>query len=210
MRHWDVRQPFGEGIHMDDLLKRSWWVFALRGVLALAFGILAVLWPGATLLVLVALFAAWMLISGAAATYASLKNRRSDKAWWLVLLLGLVSLTAGVIAVLDPNITILVLVLLMGANALVTGVLDIVMAVRLRKTIEREWMLALAGAISIVFGVLVLLFPAAGALAMVWLVSFYAVVTGALLLTLAFRARNWSAELGSSPDNVRKVGRHAT
>ena len=133
---------------MDDLLKRSWWVLALRGALALTFGILAVLWPGATLLVLVALFAAWMLIGGAAATYASLKNKRSDEAWWLVLLLGLVSFTAGVIAVLNPGMTILVLVLLMGANALVTGVLEIVMAVRLRKTIEREWLLAFAGTVS--------------------------------------------------------------
>ncbi len=194
---------------MEDLLKRSWWVLALQGALALTFGILAVLWPGATLLVLVALFAAWMLIGGAAATYASLKNKRSDKAWWLVLLLGLVSLTAGVIAVFDPGMTILVLVLLMGANALVTGVLQIVMAVRLRKTIEREWLLALAGAVSIAFGVLVLLFPAAGALAMVWLVSFYAVFTGTLLLTLAFRARKWSAQPRSSTDTVQNVGRHA-
>ena len=194
---------------MDDLLKRSWWVLALQGVLALTFGILAVLWPGATLLVLVALFAAWMLISGAAATYASLKNRRSDKAWWLVLLLGLVSFAAGVIAVFNPGMTILVLVLLMGANALITGVLQIVIAVRLRKTIEREWLLALAGIVSIVFGVLVLVFPAAGALAMVWLVSFYAVFTGTLLLILALRARKWSAQPRSSTDNVRNVGRHA-
>ena len=194
---------------MDDLLKRSWWVLALQGVLGLTFGILAVLWPGATLLVLVALFAAWMLISGAAATYASLKNRRSDKAWWLVLLLGLVSFAAGVIAVFNPGMTILVLVLLMGANALITGVLQIVIAVRLRKTIEREWLLALAGIVSIVFGVLVLVFPAAGALAMVWLVSFYAVFTGTLLLILALRARKWSAQPRSSTDNVRNVGRHA-
>ena len=194
---------------MEDLLKRSWWVLALRGALALAFGILAVLWPGATLLVLVALFAAWMLIAGAAATFASLRNKRSDKAWWLELLLGLVSFTAGVIAVLNPGMTILVLVLLMGANALVTGVLEIVMAVRLRKTIEGEWLLALAGTVSIVFGVLVLLFPDAGALAMVWLVSFYAVFTGTLLLTLAFRARKWSAQPRSPTDTVRNVGRHA-
>ena len=195
---------------MDDLLPRSWWVLALQRVLGLTFGILAVLWPGATLLVLVALFAAWMLISGAAATYASLKNRRSDKAWWLVLLLGLVSFAAGVIAVFNPGMTILVLVLLMGANALITGVLQIVIAVRLRKTIEREWLLALAGIVSIVFGVLVLVFPAAGALAMVWLVSFYAVFTGTLLLTLAFRARKWNVQATSSTGNVRNVGRHAT
>jgi uncharacterized membrane protein HdeD (DUF308 family) len=210
MRHLGDSQPFTEVIQMGDLIKRSWWMLALRGALAVAFGVLAVLWPDATLLLLVALFAAWMLLSGAAATYASLKYRRADKAWWLVLLLGLVSFAAGVIAVLDPHMTILALVLLMGANALVTGALEIVMAVRLRKVIEREWLLALAGAVSVAFGVLVVLFPAAGALALVWLVSFYAVVTGALLLTLAFRARNWSAQGRSSIDHVRNVGRHAT
>src|ERR1700704_4177013 len=125
---------------MDQLLLRSWWMLALRGAAALLFGILALIWPGITLLVLVALFAAYALISGGAAVVASIRNRNSDKGWWLILLLGLVSLVAGVIAVFNPGITILVLVVLMGANALVTGILDIVVAIRLRKQIQREWL----------------------------------------------------------------------
>jgi uncharacterized membrane protein HdeD (DUF308 family) len=179
-------------------------MLALRGVLALAFGILAIVWPAATLLVLVAFFAAWMLIGGAAARYAAIRNRHSERHWWVVLLIGLVSLVAGIVAVFNPGVTVLVLVALMGVNALITGVLEIVMAVRLRKTIEREWMLALAGAISVAFGALVLLFPIAGAFTMVWLVSFYAVVTGVLLLTLAFRARRWAARPGAHDRSMRR------
>jgi uncharacterized membrane protein HdeD (DUF308 family) len=185
---------------MDQLLLRSWWMLALRGAAALLFGILALIWPGITLLVLVALFAAYALISGGAAVVAAIRHRGSDKAWWLILLLGLVSLVAGVIAVFNPGITILVLVLLMGANALVTGILDIVVAIRLRKQIQREWLLAVAGVVSIVFGLLVFLLPAAGALAMVFMVSFYATLTGILLLALAFRARKWAKRSGKAGD----------
>src|SRR2546421_2183752 len=115
---------------MDQLLLRSWWMLALRGAAALLFGILALIWPGMTLLVLVALFAAYALISGGASVAAAIKHRKSDKGWWLILLLGLVSLAAGVIAIFNPGITVFVLVLLLGANALITGILDIVIAIR--------------------------------------------------------------------------------
>lgn len=176
---------------MNQMLSQSWWMLALRGAVAVVFGILAIAWPGLTLLWLVALFAAYALIAGAVSTYAAVKNRRSDEDWWLVLLLGLVSIGAGVVAVLHPDLTALVLVLVMGANALLTGVLDIAIAIRLRRVIRGEWLLILAGIVSIVFGVMVFLFPAAGALALVWLISFYAVLTGVLLLAAAFRARSW-------------------
>jgi uncharacterized membrane protein HdeD (DUF308 family) len=176
---------------MNELLLQSWWMLALRGAIAVLFGVLAVLWPGITLLWLAALFAAYALIGGAVSIIGAVKNRKSDEEWWLILLLGLVSLGAGVIAVLHPGLTALVLVLIMGANALVTGVLDIAVAIRLRKVIRGEWLLILAGIVSIVFGVLVFLFPGAGALALVWLISVYAIVTGVLLLALAFRARTW-------------------
>jgi uncharacterized membrane protein HdeD (DUF308 family) len=175
---------------MNDFLQKSWWMLALRGVAALLFGILAILWPSITLLVLVALFAAYALITAGASIYAAVRNRKTDSGWWMVLLLGLVAFAAGVLALIYPAITALVLVLLMGANALVTGVLDIAVAVRLRKTISNEWLLILSGAVSVIFGVLVILFPGAGALAMVWLVSFYAVFTGVLLLALALRMRS--------------------
>lgn len=176
---------------MDDLLSRSWWMLALRGVLALAFGILALIWPSLTLAALVALFAAYVLISGVVSILGAIKNRKADREWWLILILGLVSVAAGVISIMQPALTALVLVLMMGANALVTGVLDIAVAIRLRKTIEGEWLLIAAGIASIIFGILVFLFPGAGALALVWLISAHAIATGILLLGLAFRARGW-------------------
>ena len=176
---------------MKELLMRSWWMLALRGAIAILFGILALLWPGLTLLFLVAMFAAFAVLSGAVAIAGAVKNRDSDKGWWLILLLGLISIGAGVIAIFYPGITALALVLVMGANALITGVLDIAVAIRLRKVV-------LAGVASIVFGALVFMFPGAGALALVWLISFYAVFTGTLLLALAFRVRAWA----SRPENV--------
>src|SRR3979411_2817585 len=177
---------------MKELLMRSWWMLALRGAIAILFGILALLWPGLTLLFLVAMFAAFAVLSGAVAVVGAVKNRDSDKGWWLILLLGLISIGAGAIAVFYPDLTALALVLVMGANALITGVLDIAVAIRLRKVGRGEWLLVLTGLASIVFGVLVLMFPGAGAFALVWLISFYAVFTGTLLLTLAFRVRTWA------------------
>lgn len=174
---------------MPNVISQTWWMLASRGVAALIFGVLALAVPGITLLWLVALFAAFALITGAVATYAGLKHRRTDDRWWLGLLLGLASVGAGVIAIVHPDLTALVLVLLMGANAIVTGVLDIAFALRLRNEIRGEWALALAGFVAIAFGVLVFLFPGAGALAMVWLISVYAMTAGLLLLVAAFRAR---------------------
>lgn len=174
---------------MNESLLRSWWILALRGLIAIAFGVLALIWPGLTLLALVSLFAAYALLTGAVSIFGAIRNRKSDDEWWLLLLLGLVALGAGVIALIHPGLTTLVLVLLIGANALVTGVLDIAAAVRLRKAIRGEWMLILSGVAAIVFGILVFMFPAAGALALVWMISLYALVTGVLLLTVSFRLR---------------------
>jgi uncharacterized membrane protein HdeD (DUF308 family) len=183
---------------MKELLARSWWILALQGFVALLFGVLALLWPGLTLLWLVALFAAYAIISGAVALYGAVTNRTMDKGWWLILLLGLVSVAAGMLAIFYPGLTALALVLLMGANALFTGILQIAVAIRLRKAVRNEWLLILAGIASIVFGAVVLVFPGAGALALVWLVSFYAVLSGVLLLSLAYRVKDW----GSKDDAV--------
>jgi len=181
---------------MHELLLRSWWMLALRGVIALLFGILTFVWPGLTLLWLVALFAAYALLGGVVSVIGAVRHRQSDEKWWLILLLGLVSIAAGVIAVVYPDLTALMLVLVMGANALITGVLDIAVVIRLRKAMRGEWLLILSGIASIVFGVLVFLFPGAGALALVWLISAYAIVTGVLLLALAFRIRALAKAVG--------------
>jgi uncharacterized membrane protein HdeD (DUF308 family) len=187
---------------MNQLLKRSWWMLAIRGVAAILFGVLAILWPDITLLVLVGLFAAYAFITAAVYISASLKNRQADKGWWMLLLLGLIAVAAGGIAIFYPLVTAFVLVLLMGANALISGILDIAMAIRLRKEIRNEWMLILAGIVSVVFGVLVFIFPGAGALAMVWIVSFYATLTGVLLLALAFKLRGGAKSAPGSKDRL--------
>jgi uncharacterized membrane protein HdeD (DUF308 family) len=176
---------------MKDLLQRSWWMLALQGLFALLFGVLALLWPSVTLLWLVIMFSAYAMLSGIVAVIAGIGNRKSDSRWWLVLLMGVVSIAVAIIAILNPALTAIALVLLMGANALVTGVIQLAIAIRLRKQIEREWVLVLAGVVSIIFGALVLIFPGAGALALVWLISFYAMLSGVLLLMLAFRAKGW-------------------
>jgi uncharacterized membrane protein HdeD (DUF308 family) len=194
---------------MNELLIKSWWMLVLRGVAGIAFGILAVVWPGVTLLVLVALFAAYALVSGFAAAAGAIRSRSSDRKWWLLLLLGIVSIVAGIWAIVAPGLTALALVLLMGANALITGVLDIAVAIRLRKIIEREWLLLLAGAVSIVFGVLVLLFPTAGALALVMIVSFYAMLSGVLLLALGLRMRRLGRESHAGGRPGRELGHPA-
>ncbi|HJV81427.1 HdeD family acid-resistance protein [Noviherbaspirillum sp.] len=174
---------------MSNMALHSWWVFALRGVVALAFGLLALMMPGVTLLSLVALFAAYALLAGVVSLVGAVQNRKQDEDWWLPLLFGLVSIGAAVIAVLHPALTALIFVLVIGANALVGGVLDIAAAIRLRKVMRDEWMLVLSGIASIVFGALVFLFPGAGALALIWWISLYAVVTGVLLLALSIRLR---------------------
>lgn len=165
------------------------WMLMMRGTIAIVFGVLAVLWPDLTLLVLVGLFAAYALLVGVVSIATALRIRHSERKWWLPLLLGVISVAAGVYAVLAPSVTALVLVLLMAANAILTGVLDIAMAVRLRRVLRGHWLLLLGGALSILFGGLVVAAPGAGALAMVWLISFYAILTGALLFGLGLRTR---------------------
>jgi uncharacterized membrane protein HdeD (DUF308 family) len=161
----------------------------LRGALAIAFGVLAVLWPGLTLLALVGLFAAYALLGGVVSIAAAVKIRRAERRWWLPLLLGVISVAAGIYAIVAPSVTALVLVLLMAANAILTGVLDIAMAVRMRPVLHGHWLLLLGGALSIVFGVLVIAAPAAGSLALVWLISFYAIFSGLLLFGLGWRTQ---------------------
>ena len=168
---------------------RSWWVPALRGLLGIVFAVLAIAWPGLTLLSLVVLFAGYAVLAGIASVAGALRHRADGEMRSDALILGLVSIGAGLVAAFHPAATALVLVLIMGANALVVGVLDILAATQLRTSIAGEWMLALAGLVSVLFGALVFARPFAGALALVWLVSLYAFVSGVLLLALGLRMR---------------------
>lgn len=173
------------------ILASNWWALAVRGALAILFGIIAFVWPGISLTALVLLFAAFAFVDGVFAIVMGVRGIRGDERWWAFLLEGILGVGAAVVTVLWPAITALALLFLIAAWAIVTGVLEIVAAVRLRRVIRGEWLLALAGVASIAFGVLLALNPGAGALAVLWLIGAYAIVFGALLVGLGFRLRGW-------------------
>lgn len=170
-------------------LARWWWTFVLRGVLAIAFGILAFFAPGLGIAVLVGLFAAWALIDGAANILAGVRSRGVDRSWWLEILEGVVSIAAGVIALFFPQLAAEALVVIIAAWAIITGLVQVVAAIRLREQISGEFWLGLAGIGSILFGIVLFVFPGAGALSLVWLIGGFALAFGAFLAILGWRLR---------------------
>lgn len=189
---------------MNEMLKKAWRLTALRGVIAIIFGVMALSRPDLTLLAFTVLFAGFALISGIVMVVGSFQERAShDPDWWIALMLGLVAIGAGVIAMVHPALTALVLVLMIGAYAMVSGVLDIAAAIRLRKLVRHEWLLALSGLVALVFGVLVFMYPVQGGLAMAMYVGIYAIVSGALLLGFGLSLR--SRAKASFPSVERRV-----
>jgi uncharacterized membrane protein HdeD (DUF308 family) len=174
-----------------DALAENWWALALRGVAAIIFGVLAIVWPGVTLAALILLFGGYALVEGVLNVVAAVRGRGDDQPWWALLLEGLVSIAAGVVTFAVPGLTALALLYVIAAWAIVTGVLEIVAAIRLRRRITGDAVLALNGVLSIAFGVLTMLVPGAGALSLVWLIGAYAIVFGALLLGLSLQLRRW-------------------
>ena len=167
----------------------NWWAIALRGLAAVIFGLLAFVWPGITLASLVFLFGAYALVDGAFAIVAGIRAPKEYKRWWVLLLEGIFGVIAGVLAFAVPGMTALILLGLIAGWAIVTGVLEIVAAIQMRKQISNEWLLILSGIVSVLFGVALLINPGAGALAVVWIIGAYAFVFGILLIALGFRLR---------------------
>ena len=174
---------------LGAVLAKNWWLLLLRGIAALFFGVVAFAWPGITLVVLVLLYGAYALVDGALAIAAAIRGRgRHAPTGWLVFV-GVLGIAAGIATFFWPAITALVLLALIAAWSILHGVLEIVGAIRLRREIEGEWLLILSGIVSVAFGLLVLIFPGAGALALIWLIGAYAVVFGVLLIALSLRLR---------------------
>ncbi|HWK88437.1 MAG TPA: HdeD family acid-resistance protein [Longimicrobium sp.] len=171
-----------------DTLSRNWWAVALRGVCGILFGTLTFLAPGISLAALVLFYGAWALADGVLAI-ASAVRRRTEERWWVLVLKGSLGITAGVVTLFWPGITAMALLYVIAAWALVAGALEVAAAIRLRRVVTGEWLLALSGVLSIVLGVLLMLFPGTGALAVVLWIGAYALVSGALLVALALRLR---------------------
>jgi uncharacterized membrane protein HdeD (DUF308 family) len=180
-------------------MTRNWWVLVLRGVLAVVFGILAWVWPGLTVVVLVALFGAFAAVDGIFALVAAFRAHERRREWWPFAVEGVAGIGLGILAFFWPDVTALALLILIAAWAIVTGIFEIAAAIRLRKVIRGELLLGLAGAASIVFGILVLVFPGAGAVAVVWAIGIYAIFFGVLLIAPGIRLRRWRPQEPPTP-----------
>ena len=183
------RQPgVGLGSAMVHALAKNWWLLLLRGIAAIIFGLLAFAWPGLTLVTLILLYGAYALVDGVLAIIAAITGGVPGSRWWLAIV-GLLGIAAGLVTFLTPGLTALVLLYFIAVWAIVTGVFEIIGAIKLRKEIDNEWLLILGGIISVLFGVGMMLAPGAGALALVWVIGAYSVVMGVIFVALAFRLK---------------------
>ena len=166
-------------------LARTWWVYLIRGVCAILFGLLAIIWPGITLFALVAFFGAYAIVNGVFELFSS--GRGGSRGW--MIFSGVGSILVGLVVLFWPGITALILLLLIASWAVVVGILEIVAAIMLRRVVEGEWMFIVSGVLAVLFGILLFVWPATGALAIAWLIGAMAIVYGISLLALAFRLK---------------------
>ncbi len=179
---------------MAIVLATRWWTLALRGIAAIVFGILTFISPPSTLLALVILFGAYAIVDGVLSLILAIRRPIEGRHWGSLLIEGIAGIVSGVLTFIWPGLSALVLLYLIAAWAVITGVAEIAAAIRLRKQVQGEWLMGLIGVLSIVFGVLLFVFPGAGALAVTLWIGAYAVAFGILLLVLAFRLRAWGRQ----------------
>ena len=182
---------------MLQILAKHWWVLVLRGFVSLAFAAVAFLLPKFTFTILVIMLGVFLLADGLLATYSGWRLKGEDKDWWVGVLEGLVGVGLGAATLLNPEISAALLVLFIALWCLITGAFEIILAYRIRKEIEGEWQLALAGVVSIALGVLMLVQPNAGAISIAWWIGAYALFFGLLLVALGFKLRRWGANTGN-------------
>ena len=184
---------------MFNLMTQNWWAMALRGLIAVLFGIAAFMAPGIMLWMLVALFGGYALADGIFALISAFRRDVRAERWWALLFEGIVSLVIGVVTITWPGLTAMGLLYLIAFWAIVTGVFEIITAIRLRREIRGEWMMALIAILSMAFGFLLIAFPLAGALSVVLMIGAFAFATGALMIALAFKLRSLRRPGGEIP-----------
>ena len=184
---------------MLGLVARDWWVFAIRGIAALVFGILAFIWPETTLTVLVLLFGAYVLVDGVSLLVALVRgDKLARRHGWAVAIMGVLGIVAGVVTFVAPGLTALALLYLVAFWAITTGTFQAIAAIQLRREIDNEFWMALGGVASIVFGVLLVASPGDGLISLVWLVGLWSVVFGVSSLGLAYRLHGIDADLSKA------------
>jgi uncharacterized membrane protein HdeD (DUF308 family) len=193
---------------MFNLMTQNWWAIALRGLLAVLFGIVAFTMPGITLWALVAIFGAFALIDGIFAVIEAFRRDVSRERWWALLFEGVTGIAIGLLTFFWPGLTAMGLLYLIAFWAIVTGVLEVITAIRLRHEIRGEWMMALIGILSMAFGFLLVAFPLAGALSLVLIIGAFVFASGALMIALAFKLRSLRHP-GSHPGGEVPYTRHA-
>jgi uncharacterized membrane protein HdeD (DUF308 family) len=179
---------------MLELVRRYWWTFVLRGIFAIIFGVLAWLWPGITLPVLVIFFGAYAFADGILLVINAIGDWSTEQDHWLLLLEGLVGVGIGIITFVSPAVTAIALVFYIAVWSIATGVLEIAAAIDLRKEIQGEGWMILSGIASILFGVILMIFPGGGALGLLWLIATYAIVFGVLLIGLGIKLKSRASQ----------------
>jgi uncharacterized membrane protein HdeD (DUF308 family) len=174
---------------MVELLARNWWALALRGAVTIALGVVAFLMPETALVGLILLFAAFLLIDGVFAIVAGLRRAERGQRWGGLVVEGATGIAAGLVIALYPGLSLLAFVYIAAAWAIVSGAALLVAARRLHRD-HGEWLMLAAGALSVLWGVLVLMWPMAGVVVWAWWIGAYALIFGAMMLGLAFRLRS--------------------
>src|SRR5260370_161252 len=178
---------------MVEAMTRNWGAIALRGVIAVLFGVIAIVWPGPTVGVLVILLAAFALVEGVANIAAGVRGREG----WAIAE-GVISVVVGIVIVIWPAITALVLLYIVATWAIITGIVRIVAAIQLRRVVRNEWLLLGSGLASVIFGVIAAVFPGAGILALIWLLGAWLIVFGVFLIALAVQLRQLAHGLSTA------------
>ena len=181
--------------NLGSFLSRNWWLMLLRGLVAIGFGVLVFAKPQISLLALVYLFGVFVLVDGILGVSVAVHGRNELDSWGVLLLWGLLGIGVGVLAFVRPDITALALLFYVALWAIATGILEIAAAVRLREVIKNEWLLILAGLVSVAFGVWLIARPEAGAQAVLWAIGAYAILLGVLLVLFAFKIRSFVSKV---------------
>lgn len=183
---------------MLHVLAQNWWLLLLRGLFAIVFGVLGLCWPGITLLTLIIVYGCYAIADGLLALVTAFRKDRPASMGWLIFI-GLLGIAAGLLTFLLPGITALFLLFIIGGWSVAHGIFTIIGAIQLRKEIRHEWLLILSGAVSVLFGIMIIASPGPGAVVLLWMIAAYAVAFGILLVGFALRLRIHGAGAATLP-----------